>query len=329
MWGRPDHALKLGLRSAAWVKAGRGWSGRLHPQCHVTALPDGAIRPSPMEPNIPDLSALSSHLAPLVRSREQERRFGWKGPSKIPRPVALVLPDLCVRAALIRMDSLPDRFAEQESLIRWRLEQDRLFPMAGTRLAFQVFKSSDQKAGGALTVLAVVIREQILAQYETLCGELGLHPVDVGIAGLRLWNLWVKGGEGRRVSPSDDVILVSLLDGGLTIAIFQRGIPVFFRIKGQPVPKGIDTGPSTEAILQELASSFLYYQDMKNELAPKRLLLFAEEPFHSLRQDIAEMFEVSVSEVGWEAAQGLGWGRRSEEPPVALMAAVAGLAGRS
>ena len=328
MWGRPDHALKLGLRSAAWVKAGRGWNGRLHPQCHVTALPDGAIRPSPMEPNIPDVPAVTKYLAPLVQPREQERPFGFKGPSKIPRPVVLVLPDLCVRAALLRMDSLPDRYAEQESLIRWRLEQDRLFPMAGTRLGFQVFKSSEQKAGRALTVLAVVIREQIQAQYETLCADLGLDPVDVGIAGLRLWNLWVKGGEGRRVSPSDDVILVNLLDGGLTIAIFQRGVPVFFRIKGQPVPKGTDTRPSTEAVLQELASTFLYYQDMKNELAPKRLLLFVEEPFPSLRQEIAETFELSVSETGWEAAQGLGWGRRSEEPSSALMAAVAGLAGR-
>lgn len=329
MWRRPDHALKLGLRSAAWVQAGRGWTGRLHPQCHVTGLPDGAIRPSPLEPNIPDLSVVSSHLAPLIQPREPERQLGSKGPPKLPRPVVLVLPDLCVRAALLQMESLPDRYAEQESLIRWRLEQDRLFPMAGTRLGFQVFKSSDQKAGGALTVLAVVIREPIQAQYETLCAGLGLDPVDVGIAGLRLWNLWVKGGEGRHVSPSDDVILVSLLDGGLTIAIFQRGIPVFFRIKGQPAPKGTDTGSATEAILQELASTFLYYQDMRNELAPKRLLLFAEEPFPSLPQDIAEMFEVSVSSAGWEAAQGLGWGRRSEEPSAALMAAVAGLAGRS
>jgi hypothetical protein len=328
MWARPDHALKLGPRSAAWVKAGRGWSGRLRPQCHVAALPDGAIRPSPLESNIADPPGVANHLAALIRPREPDQPFGSPGFPKIPRPVVLVLPDLCARAALLRMDSLPDRRTEQESLIRWRLEQDRLFPMAGTRLGFQVFKSSDQKAESALTVLAVVIREQIQAQYETLCADLGLNPVDVGIASLRLWNLWVKGGEGRRVSPSDDVVLVSLLDGGLTTAIFQRGIPRFFRVKGLPAPRGSENGTPAEAMLKEVASSIHYYQDRQHAFAPKRLLLFSEEPFPSLGQDMAEMFEVAVSEPGWDAVQGLGWGKAPQEPSATLMAAVAGLAGR-
>src|SRR5713226_3506526 len=140
-------SLRLGSRHAVWVEEIRDWRGRLSRQWRVVDLPPGLLRPSPMEPNITDPTELESRLRALIGSDKKQVV-----------PVALALPDLCVRATLLEMETLPSRRSERDALIRWRLEQASAFPLAGAKVVARLLAPG--------TVLAVAIRETVLRQYE-------------------------------------------------------------------------------------------------------------------------------------------------------------------
>ena len=333
MWrsfGNPDCALKIGVQGAAWVDAHRGITGRVNPRYHMVDLPAGAIRPSPMEPNIVDMAVVESRLRELILPEPGGRWLQRLGLPALLRPICLVLPDLAVRVGLLTVDAFPDRFAEQEALVRWRLEQDRLFPMAGTRVAFQTFGRHSKKPNAPQTVLAVVIRDPILSQYDQLCERLGLSVGDLDISTFRLWNLWIRGaGDAESQQPDSGIVWLNLLDGGFTIAVFQSGAPVFFRNK--PLPSGKATEPRpripAEYVVNELTSSLLYCQEQQPKLVPNRLVLVGEDLPPGLSKDILQACRLEVFELGWDRAESLGWSQASDHSPPAVLEAVAGLAG--
>ncbi|MBI5854471.1 MAG: hypothetical protein HZB35_04425 [Nitrospirae bacterium] len=333
MWrsfGNPDCALKIGIQGAVWVEAHRGITGRVNPRYHMVDLPTGAIRPSPMEPNIVEMDVVEARLRELILPESGGVLLQRLGVPALLRPMCLVLPDLAVRVGLLAVDAFPDRFVEQEALVRWRLEQERLFPMAGTRVAFQTFGQHSKKQKAPQTVLAVVIRDTILSQYDQLCERLGLSVVDLDISTFRLWNLWIRGaGRAESQQPDSGIVWLNLLDGGFTIAVFQSGAPVFFRNK--PLPSGRASEPRprirTEYVVNELTSSLLYCQEQHPKLAPKRLVLVGHDLPPALSKDILQACQLEVSELGWDTAESLGWSQAFDHSPLELLEAVAGLAG--
>src|SRR2546422_4101090 len=88
-FGPPRYSLKLGPRQAAWAVRSRDWRGRPHLWSAVVDLPSVLLRPSPVEPNISDVEALKSCLHALIGIPVGRQAPCW--------PIALVLPDLCVR----------------------------------------------------------------------------------------------------------------------------------------------------------------------------------------------------------------------------------------
>ena len=334
MWrsfGKPDCALKIGVQGAVWVEARRGITGRLNPRYHMVDFPTGAIRPSSMEPNILDMAIVESRLRELLLSDEPGGRW-WQrlGLPQLLRPICFVLPDLAVRVGLLTVDAFPDRFVEQEALVRWRLEQERLFPMAGTRVAFQTFGRQSQKQNTQQTVLAVVIRDTILSQYDQLCERLGLSVVDLDISTFRLWNLWIRGaGRVESQAPDSGIVWLNLLDGGFTMAVFQDGAPVFFRNKPLPSGKAGEPRPRIRAeyVVNELTSSLLYCQEQQPKLVPNRLVMVGDDLPPGLNKDILHACRLEVSELGWDRAESLGWSQALDLSPPAALEAVAGLAG--
>lgn len=331
LFGKPGYALKLGPQGAAWVEAQRGWTGQVRPRYHIIELPAGAIRPSPMEPNILDLPAVEERLGELILPAPYDALVRRAGLPAILRPITLVVPDLCVRAALLTVESLPDKREEQEALVRWRLEQERLFPMAGTRVAFQAFGHKAKHTPVPQTILAVVIREAILSQYDQLCERLGLSVVDLDISSFRLWNLW-RQGAGRAETSHDvekGIVWLSLLDGGLTITVFQSHVPIFLRNKPIPPSRPGEILPRirTDYVLNELTSSLLYCQEQHPKLAPKRLVLIGQELPPALGKDILQTCQLEVTDMEWTQAESLGWNQPFDHPPTELLEAVAGLAG--
>ncbi len=331
LFGKPGYSLKLGPQGAAWVEARRGWTGRVNPHYHMVEFPPGAVKPSPMEPNILDLAVVEARLKELLPPPSSQAMLRRIGVPELLRPIAMVVPDLATRMALLTVESLPDKREEQEALVRWRLEQERLFPMAGTKVAFQAFGAAAKGAKGPRTILAVVMRDPIWAQYDQLCERLGLSLVELDVSSFCLWNLWqrAEGLQGKSLANDHGLVWLSLLDGGLSMAVFQSGVPVFLRNKPIPLSKPTDQAPRITAayVLGELTSSLLYCQELHPRLTPKRLILIGEGLPPSLAREIQQSCQLEVTDLGWGQAEAIGWPQAFDHPPISMLEAVAGLAG--
>ena len=295
-FGPPRRSLKLGPRQATWAELSKDWRGRPHVRYRVVDLPQGLLMPSPVEPNVTDVDALKAHLRVLIGLPE--------GQSPSQRPIVLVLPDLCVRTMLLKLDTLPSRPSERDALIRWRLEKEAAFPVAGARVVSQV--------SGPQTVLVTMTGEPVLRQYETVCDELGLAPVRVETTSFALEPLVRASSHGDEPTGC-----VNLLDDGFTLVIRHAGHPVFVRTKIQ-----------SPQVLEDLAASLALYEDSHPGAPLRCLSLVGEGP----ESDLAPVFS---KELGLEVACIGGAGLRhvwrapvSDKTPPAVLPAVAALAPR-
>ena len=242
-FAHPRCALKLGPTHAAWVDVSRRWWGRSGHHAKQIDLPSGLLRPSQGELNITDETLLLEQVRALVDCRSR----WWSL-----RPIVLVLSDLCVRSRLLELEEVPARTIERDALIRWRLDKEA-FPMAGTRVVSQMV--------GPKTVLAVVIRETVLEQYEAVCRAAGLLAVDIDIAGFRLCNLSMS-----LVPPQQTVAWLSLLDGGFSLIILRDQRPAFIRTK-------IQAHSAPGAVLHDLQHSLAYCRERLGIGEIRRLIL--------------------------------------------------------
>ena len=296
--GRTQCGLKLGPSHAAWVDLSRGWWGGSRRRHRQIELPAGLLRPSPVEPNISDPGILEQQLRTLVGGRRKK---------SMARRTVLVLPDLCVRATMMTLEAMPTRATELEALLRWRLEREAFFPMEGTRLACQVLDSR--------TVLAVVIREAVLKQYEAVCEAVGLIPVEVDVASFRLCNLF-----SNLVPANESVAWLTLLDDGFTLIIFQAGRPAFVRTKAR-------LSSNTEGHFKDLAQSLTLYAEAQTQRAPRRLFLLSEEPALELAERITRDLGLEVIQPGWGDVRFAARSSLGNVHQVGVLTAAAGLIG--
>jgi len=260
----------------------------------VVDLPSGLLKPSPVEPNISDVEALKSCLHALIGIPVGRQAPCW--------PIALVLPDLCVRTLLLNVDTLPSRSSERDALIRWRLEKEASFPVASARVVSQVV--------GPHSVLVVMIGESVLHQYEMVCDELGLVPVSVQTTSLLLHNV------ARGYSPVEEPSgWLSVLDEGFTFMVHQAGRPVFVRTKTQ----------STQ-ILDDLAASLAFYEETHPGPPLRRLYVLSNEWEPDAMTAISKDLDLEVVPVGPTFAQQAWLVPLDEATPPGALPAIAALA---
>ncbi|TLY15917.1 MAG: hypothetical protein E6K69_05140 [Nitrospirae bacterium] len=339
MWenSRVHYCLKLGPREAAWAESGRNWWGRRRDRCRLAQLPPGLIQPSPVEPNITDPAALATRLRALIQpdapGRSAVHRLMAQAQAQIPRPVALIVPDLCVRAVIFRLDNVPTRSEEREALIRWRLGQEQLFPLVGAKVVSQPLSTNGKRTTGPQTVLAVAIQETVLRQYEAACESAGLVPMQVDVASFRLFNLWARASQAGEGNGPEDLLWLSLLDGGLTLLIFHAGQLVFLRSKLQLRRARVaDESDRPEAepvdrVMAEIAASLLSCAETYPALAAQRLILVSDGPEPGLARQLSGEFGVEVEELGVAQAEYAGWNSANASMPRGVLPAIAGLLG--
>ena len=235
MWdwitSRPQYCLKIGARDLAWAEVHRNWRGRPRYQCVVSALPEGIVRLSPLEQNIISPHELETHIRAIAGSATTQAP-GRSSTPGVPRAATIILPDLAVRLAVLRLQDLPWSSDERDALVRWRLGQEQLLSLSGAKVFSQVLSDPGGSGDGPCTVLAVVVQEAVLTQYEAVCEAAGLIPQEVDVASLRLFNLWAHG-TGRAARSTADFLWVNATDGGVTALIFHNGTLVFLRSKLQ------------------------------------------------------------------------------------------------
>lgn len=253
---RPHLGLSIGAGMLGLAEVRRDWrQGRGRLKLHRSgdrALPPGLIRPSATEPNMKDVTALTDELCALLGGRRQASRA---------LSVALTLPDLCARVALLDFESLPQKPAERETLLRWRFQRDLNLAGTDVRVAYRVFQEAaeprahpDRREPGSFWVLACAIRQDIVGQYEQACEEAGLLPISVGLAGLRLFDLCRPA-----LAAGEEFFFVHVADSGFSFLGVRHGSPVFLRIK--PLRNGSAT------LATELLATLQFYTDRHRQAA--------------------------------------------------------------
>ncbi len=320
---RPYGCLKLGALEAAWAEWPRTWYGQPVERCRVQELPTDVLKPTPIEPNILDTNALQLHVRKLVRPvKARSREMCSTG-----KPVVLLLPDLAVRAVILRLETLPARKEDQLSLIRWRLGQEQLFPLGGTKVVFHVLDSPDQTSRGPVSVLAVAIRDSVLAQYEAVCEQMGLNPVEVDIATFRLFNLWAQVTKWNPGRSSEDFLWVSLMDEGFTVLIHHGGRLIFLRSKLLPSSM-LDGQQHQDKVLEEILASLTVCMESHPEVSVSRVLLAQERTDHGLVTLLEGELRIPVETIDWKHLVRGTWDEIPQGDLLGGLVAVAGLLGR-
>ena len=332
MWGlttsRPRQCLKIGAQTLAWGEAVRTWRGRYRYRCVLSPTPAGAIKLSPMDLNLTDIPAVESRLRSLAGPSRNIRFAGAVWLSDIPRPIVLMLSDLSVRATVLQLEQLPAQAEEQEALIRWRLGQEQLLPLAGAKIVWQGFPSHGAGDGRSHAILVVAIQEAILKQYESLCESVGLLPQEVGVTSFRLFNLWLKAAGGRK-RLGRDLLWVSVSDGGLTCFVMQEGRLVFVRTKLLSA-EGLQGeeelgGDLVDNIVEECAVTLRACREHHPGLNVTEIVLAGDSPFPTLEQALNSELGLSTERLDWEAVERLGWTHDGGSTSWATLPVVAGV----
>ncbi len=121
-----------------------------------------AFEPLPHRPNVTNRAEFDRVVREVVDSVGE----GNSG-------VGLLVPDSVVRVALLSFETLPDRPAEVEALVRWRLRDLLPYAPEEARLAWQVIRREPD----VVELLTMAARSSVLAEY-----ELALEHFDGGPA---------------------------------------------------------------------------------------------------------------------------------------------------
>jgi len=165
------------------------------------SLPPGVIVPSPVKENILDPVAFTEAVRKLVPPSNGRGRRG----------AALILPDNCVRIAVLDFDSLPDKEEERRPLINFRLRKSVPFEIDQAALSY--FPQAGRK------VIVALAPSEIVAHYETPFRAAGLHPGLIAVSSLAMLDLLPATGSlvVARLSPGA-LTVIGMKDGVVTIA---------------------------------------------------------------------------------------------------------------
>ena len=140
---------------------------------HATEpLPPGAVSPGVASSNIIDRAVVTEAVrAVLGRLPRRTSRVG------------LVIPDGAAKVSLLPFETVPGRVADLDELIRWRMRKAVPFRVEDAQLAHT---PGTTLPGGGREFIVVMMRRDIVEEYEAVCVDAGVQP---GLVDLTSFNL--------------------------------------------------------------------------------------------------------------------------------------------
>jgi type IV pilus assembly protein PilM len=141
------------------------------------------------------------------------------------RDVTVIVPDAAVRVLLLDFDSLPGKVTEALPVVRFRLKKLLPFEVEDAVVSYQVMSS----AKGLVTVLAVAIPREVLAEYESLVTAAGYVPGAVLPSTLAALAGLGTATSGSEESVASAVLVVNAGSQQVTTAIVKSGVLLLHR----------------------------------------------------------------------------------------------------
>jgi type IV pilus assembly protein PilM len=199
------------------------------------AIPAGVVVPRLGEANISNGDALKQAIADVLTTVGARTR-----------DIVAILPDASVRIAILDFDTLPDKKADADGVVRFRLKKALPFDVDESVVSYDVFRSE-----GKVQVVAAIVLASVLNEYEGIFRDLGYAPGFVVPSALAaLGN--VEEGEPVMVIKSDATTT--------TVAIVGNGQLLLFRTLENP-----SAGPpKAEQLAEDVHSSMVFFEDTYN-----------------------------------------------------------------
>lgn len=162
--------------------------------------------------------------------------------------VSVTLPDSVGRILLLDLEGRFKSRAEALDLIRWKLKKSIPFDLADTHLDYQKLAVREN---GDMSLLVALVSKTVISQYEELLLQAGLTPLNIDFNSFNLCRLF-----DRRMSLSDEGILVFYYGSTLGFIAFSQGVPEFIRVKDLSGPAGAES-----RVFMEINSSLMVYKN--------------------------------------------------------------------
>ncbi len=230
---RPTLACEI---AADRVLVGRASdAGRMVEVGAARELGPGAVVPDLMESNLRDKAAVRKAIESALASVRGHTH-----------DVIAVLPDTTVRVVLLDFEALPSKSEEAEAVVRFRLKKSLPFNLDEARISYHA-----QNTKNGVRVVAAVVLNSVLAEYEAAFTDLGYSPgvvmpsmlAALGAADAERPTLVVKVDAhtiGVAILDQEQLLLVRTLEN-------MRGITI-----------------SGEQLAEEVYPSVVFFQDTYN-----------------------------------------------------------------
>jgi type IV pilus assembly protein PilM len=235
-----------------------------HPPAAIQHVPlkPGVIAPSPVKENILDPTAFAEAVRKLTPPPTGRGKTG-----KGRRSAVLILPDNCVRIAVLDFDALPEKEEERRPLINFRLKKSVPFDVDQAALSY--FPQAGKK------VIVALAPSEIVAHYETPFRAAGFHPGLVTVSSLAMLDLLpVTSAQAAGSVLSDkirSIVLAHRSPGALTVIALSDGIVTIVRSLEMGDSNTPDADPLDE-IIAAIYPTLTYIED-QNGSRPERLFI--------------------------------------------------------
>jgi type IV pilus assembly protein PilM len=240
---------------------------------------DAGLTPGLKAGNITDRAAMTRAIRTALDAAA-------RGVDRI-RDVTVVVPDAAVRVLLLDFDSLPSKVAEALPVVRFRLKKLLPFDVEDAVVSYQVMSS----AKGLVTVLAVAIPREVLAEYEGLVTAAGYVPGAVLPSTLAALAGLGTATSGAEESVASAVLVVNAGSQQVTTSIVKGGVLLLHRTLEMNVM--FEETPH-EAYDRIDAEAAMQAQVVSNEVTGEDV---------RLHEGSLQTVNLSVGSSAWEVAQ--------------------------
>jgi len=223
---------------------------RTRPPAAIQTVPllPGVIAPSPVRENILDPDAFAEAVRKLTpppagRGRNAKRR------------AALILPDNCVRIAVLDFDSLPAKEEERRPLINFRLRKSVPFDIDDAALSY--FPQAGNK------VIVALAPSEIVAHYEAPFRAAGFDTGLVTVSSLAMLDLFPVTGS---------IVIARLSPGALTVLAVSDGVVTIVRSLELAHADEANPGDALADIIADVYPTLAYIEDQTGSRPAKMLI---------------------------------------------------------
>ncbi len=199
------------------------------------ALGTGALVPRLTESNLSNAGAVQQAVTDALTTVGSRNR-----------DVVAILPDASVRVSLLDFDAFPEKRQEADEVVRFRIDKAVPFEINQASISYDVSRSN-----GHVRVVAAVVLNTVLAEYEGIFRALGYQPGVVMPSTIAaLGN--VDGPDATLVIKSDSATTTFSIVGGGELLLFRT----------LENPGG--TPPTAEQLVPDVHASLVFFQDTYN-----------------------------------------------------------------